>query len=144
MTTNTVTYPRMEFLETCHQCDACLVKDTSLLVTGENNKVLATVNKLMACGRCLITQYCSTECQKAHWAEHKKLCHLPPSTRTKEEYRSCINASIQKTERVDIPHCYGKAQAGFSFAAVAYVDFAGTRIVHTRTYVRAWVQPAQK
>jgi hypothetical protein len=31
---------------------------------------------LMKCGRCKITYYCSKECQKKHWSQHKKVCHL--------------------------------------------------------------------
>lgn len=30
--------------------------------------------KLQACGKCKRQLYCSTACQKAHWAEHKKTC----------------------------------------------------------------------
>lgn len=30
--------------------------------------------KLFKCGRCEITRYCSKECQKNHWKEHKKFC----------------------------------------------------------------------
>jgi hypothetical protein len=29
---------------------------------------------LLRCSRCLVTKYCSTECQRAHWQEHKKVC----------------------------------------------------------------------
>ncbi len=27
------------------------------------------------CGKCKIVHYCSVECQKLHWPEHKKICH---------------------------------------------------------------------
>ena len=30
--------------------------------------------KFQICGRCKITCYCSRECQKAQWKEHKKVC----------------------------------------------------------------------
>ena len=30
--------------------------------------------KLLHCGRCKRTQYCSRECQKAHWKDHKANC----------------------------------------------------------------------
>ncbi|KAL3420383.1 hypothetical protein PVAG01_08882 [Phlyctema vagabunda] len=32
---------------------------------------------LMLCGRCRLAQYCSVECQKADWKEHKKTCKAP-------------------------------------------------------------------
>jgi hypothetical protein len=30
--------------------------------------------KMKKCSRCLIAYYCSVECQKTHWKEHKKVC----------------------------------------------------------------------
>ena len=32
------------------------------------------VKELQKCGRCLIAKYCSKNCQKADWKEHKKYC----------------------------------------------------------------------
>ena len=29
---------------------------------------------MMSCGRCRMTHYCSTQCHKAHWKEHRKYC----------------------------------------------------------------------
>lgn len=29
------------------------------------------------CSRCKSVRYCSKECQKAHWKEHKKVCKAP-------------------------------------------------------------------
>lgn len=31
-------------------------------------------HKLRVCGRCMLTYYCSVECQKAHWKTHKNYC----------------------------------------------------------------------
>ena len=33
---------------------------------------------LMVCSRCRITQYCSSECQVAHWHRHKRVCDTCP------------------------------------------------------------------
>lgn len=30
--------------------------------------------KLKKCGKCKLAHYCSTDCQKQHWAEHKLVC----------------------------------------------------------------------
>ena len=29
------------------------------------------------CARCRSAKYCSVECQKSHWSEHKKNCQAP-------------------------------------------------------------------
>ena len=37
-------------------------------------------NKLLRCGQCLVTHYCSKNCQKKHWkAEHKVVCRKGPT-----------------------------------------------------------------
>ena len=38
----------------------------------------AAVQNLMQCGRCKKVKYCSPDCQKAHWKEHKPYCHDRP------------------------------------------------------------------
>jgi len=44
---------------------------------------------LSVCSRCMITQYCSRECQVAHWPEHNEKC---------DDY---VNAHEQQTQVVD-------------------------------------------
>tara|TARA_R110002126_G_scaffold197975_3_gene345672 strand:- start:225 stop:851 length:627 start_codon:yes stop_codon:yes gene_type:complete len=34
-------------------------------------------NRMKKCSVCESTRYCSTECQKKHWKEHKKVCEKP-------------------------------------------------------------------
>lgn len=34
---------------------------------------------LMVCSRCRMAKYCSKECQKGHWSQHKKACSKPVS-----------------------------------------------------------------
>ncbi|CAL1717346.1 unnamed protein product [Somion occarium] len=33
-----------------------------------------SISRFRLCGGCMITQYCSQECQKSHWASHKAIC----------------------------------------------------------------------
>lgn len=33
--------------------------------------------RLKACGRCKLIRYCSVDCQKADWVNHKSVCELP-------------------------------------------------------------------
>lgn len=33
-----------------------------------------TEGKMKRCSGCLLAKYCSKECQKAHWKEHRQLC----------------------------------------------------------------------
>lgn len=37
----------------------------------------ASDSKLMRCQRCKVVSYCSQECQRADWKQHKKLCNKP-------------------------------------------------------------------
>ncbi|KAI9141644.1 hypothetical protein BKA69DRAFT_386027 [Paraphysoderma sedebokerense] len=36
---------------------------------------------LKSCSRCLMTMYCSRDCQKNHWREHKKDCKKMASSK---------------------------------------------------------------
>ena len=38
------------------------------------DKCFRTDKKLINCGSCRLTRYCSRECQKSHWKEHKGFC----------------------------------------------------------------------
>jgi len=43
------------------------------------------ISKLLACARCLLTAYCSKECQVSHWKEHKKHCFKNAARKTSSE-----------------------------------------------------------
>jgi len=42
-------------------------------------------NKMKMCSVCESKRYCSEECQKAHWKEHKKVCKKPEEDEEDEE-----------------------------------------------------------
>lgn len=44
--------------------------------TAACNTCLKTETKLLSCSRCKRTSYCSKECQKQDWKEHKKDCYI--------------------------------------------------------------------
>jgi hypothetical protein len=51
---------------------------TDNLLNCGNCDTVATLDKpLLLCGRCGEQHYCSRNCQKAHWSEHKKRCLTP-------------------------------------------------------------------
>ena len=47
---------------------------------------LQTTSSLKVCSGCQLVKYCSTECQKAHWKIHKRLCKSQRPA-TEEEFR---------------------------------------------------------
>jgi hypothetical protein len=46
----------------------------TLLYNGVCDHCKKTKEKMFKCSRCLVSRYCSVECQEAHWAEHKSDC----------------------------------------------------------------------
>lgn len=48
----------------------------TLMYNGKCEHCLKTAKKMFKCSRCLITRYCSTECQKSHWSTHKLKCKV--------------------------------------------------------------------
>ena len=51
------------------------VHDKSCVVCGAESTATTTYRK---CGECLVTYYCSRECQRVDWPMHKSLCKPPP------------------------------------------------------------------
>jgi len=58
----------------------------------DRNAVLACSNcgkhwtRLLICSVCKFARYCSKECQKENWKEHKKVCRPPEPKETKKVY----------------------------------------------------------
>jgi MYND finger protein len=58
---------RIALLRGVDKTTTCKCQSCSKLVTNHQR-----------CSRCHMTYYCSTECQKVDWPEHKKLCKKSP------------------------------------------------------------------
>jgi hypothetical protein len=85
--------------------EICFVIERSALRVDECNRTLRSVNicgrlgcgvklapEAKRCGRCRRIAYCSRECQKVHWSEHKKNCVAPPAI------KSCSNLLPEASE----------------------------------------------
>ncbi|KAK4943025.1 hypothetical protein LTR10_017410 [Elasticomyces elasticus] len=46
---------------------------------------------LKRCNGCLLIDYCSKECQKAHWSRHKSFCHLVQGKGSENAYLSSVD-----------------------------------------------------
>ena len=69
----------------CEYCNAGYGKNKPFPTTGKN-----------LCGRCKQVQYCSRECQKAHWPTHKKTCKKQKK-RYKKELKKYGNLTKKAT-----------------------------------------------
>lgn len=52
--------------------------------------------KLMKCGNCKSAPYCSRECQKNHWPEHKKICGKDITLQPKKDVKNLGNSFIEE------------------------------------------------
>lgn len=68
------------------------------------------VGDLRTCARCESQQYCSRECQMAHWKEHKKICNENAAT----------NLSNSSTPASTRPRCYGPVVAPKNLTAAVH------------------------
>lgn len=51
--------------------------------------------KFKTCGKCRVSHYCSPECQKAHWKNHKMYCEQLGSKRDIKQWIHLTNAFIE-------------------------------------------------
>ncbi|KAF7424041.1 hypothetical protein PC9H_009341 [Pleurotus ostreatus] len=64
------------------------------------------VARFRLCGGCMTTQYCSQDCQKAHWAAHKALCQ-----HTVAQQHPSSHSSLQHSSPHTHTHGHGHAYA---------------------------------
>ena len=75
---------------------------------------------LKKCGGCKETRYCSEDCQRGHWPEHKKFCKISKNFRLLVEISntdSVLNSYIQKiaTEKSNVEGVGERRAVGFNF-----------------------------
>ncbi|MES1921737.1 hypothetical protein MHBO_003266 [Bonamia ostreae] len=56
------------------------------------DKCKKNTEKLKKCGACKKVEYCSRECQKSDWENHKKICSFSPKNK--------ISAKISQREKI--------------------------------------------
>lgn len=69
------------------ECDLIVKQNTETMMgqklSNKRNRICADCGtieeigqqqQMMACARCKVTYYCSKDCQRRHWPEHKKTC----------------------------------------------------------------------
>lgn len=82
--------------------------------------------KVKKCGRCQIIFYCSSECQKAHWSEHKKICQKPETRLATLKTREVHSAGYAVLNCPGALELYSEIKSGESkemmIFAVADVD----------------------
>ena len=89
--------------------------------------------RVRQCAKCLVTHYCSTECQSKHWHEHKPICKAiqyaaakesyPRPHRTKfsviSSYTACMIEHLAKTEQ------YEKFAGVIGLESTYHIRFSG-------------------
>ncbi|KAK9806877.1 hypothetical protein WJX72_005922 [[Myrmecia] bisecta] len=68
-----ITFQQSAGLAAAADADASLVKSIKQCA-GCPKRILQTIG---TCGRCKKARYCSRDCQRTHWVQHKKKCMLP-------------------------------------------------------------------
>lgn len=59
--------------------EALYTKDLRILMMNSVIKIKCPCgnNSKYSCGKCMVAKYCSKECQKENWPEHKSQCIKP-------------------------------------------------------------------
>ena len=81
-------------------------------------------NKMTACGACKRIYYCSKECQKSAWKEHKSFCRMVTNFTKVGEF-SEASILFEKTYKTWINHSYVQytlRQLGVSIMGVNGLD----------------------
>jgi hypothetical protein len=64
------------------------------------NKCAQAKEHLLRCGKCFTAHYCSAECQRADWSNHKLSC-----SRQFEQYQSMLNEELVKASQEGNGEC---------------------------------------
>lgn len=75
------------FFPFCFQCYAVCVLSEGPWFNSQGAELKKIAPRISACSKCLYAFYCDSNCQKKHWAEHKKTCRkvdIPVDTLVRE------------------------------------------------------------
>ncbi|KAJ8088355.1 hypothetical protein AAF712_005246 [Marasmius tenuissimus] len=132
-------------------CDRCGVVETP-------------ASRFRLCGGCMITQYCSPECQKIHWPGHKSICQHTQSQKQRASASYAVSTDediVKNLRRFTSAHTTLLGWAGFQALQLKRVpsnirqsalliqltpqshpqshrrfSIAGTHIVNPRKFIR--------
>ncbi|KAI0080950.1 hypothetical protein K474DRAFT_1588840 [Panus rudis PR-1116 ss-1] len=90
------------------------VKQRGYRLCDQCGTVEQPTTKFRLCGGCMVTQYCSQTCQRAHWPSHKAICQHTSSQMKHAPTSSGVDENIVKNLRkFTSAHCDLLGWAGF-------------------------------
>ncbi|CCM02779.1 uncharacterized protein FIBRA_04887 [Fibroporia radiculosa] len=58
-----------------------------------------TTGRFRLCGGCMVTQYCSQECQRSHWPSHKAICQHTAASKAAVTQQGALDENLVKNLR---------------------------------------------
>jgi hypothetical protein len=94
-------------------------KQRGYRICDQCGQVESPTVRFRLCGGCMITQYCSQECQKMHWPQHKPICQHTTSQMAAMKQQQAASAGYPSDETI------AKNLRKFCSAHTALLSWAG-------------------